>query len=86
MPLETLSAFASLDAGSITALNATDRIIDLTVTSNLSNVDRKDGSNPIGSFAEGGIEIKLRDNAAPGGEYINEAEGTIFAMKRTLGE
>jgi len=89
IPLETLSAFASLDADSRSALAASDdgltsfRIIDLRVTSDLSNVDRKDGSNPIGSFGEGSIDITLRDN---NGEDINEAEGTIFAMKRTLSE
>jgi hypothetical protein len=61
--------------------------LDVRVSSFLSNVDRKDGGETTASFGEGGVSIELFQ-----GDYqnpsvvLNKAEGTIFAMKRTVSE
>lgn len=92
IPILGITSYATLDADSVTNLQSSYsgpsdtnfRIIDIFVQSDLSNVDRKDGSNPVGSFAQGSVSIHIRDNSEQGD--INRAEGTIFAMKRTVAE
>ena len=93
IPVVGLSSYATLDADSISALQATYsgggdtsfRRIDIYVNSELSNVNRKDGTNPIGSFGQGSVNIILSDNSDNQND-INQADGTIFAMKRTIEE
>jgi hypothetical protein len=87
-----LSNIATLDAASQTVItDNTDQNsnyqLDVRVSSFLSNVDRKDGGETTASFGEGGVSIELFQ-----GDYqnpsvvLNKAEGTIFAMKRTVSE
>jgi hypothetical protein len=88
-----VSGFTDLTAATQSALqNASSEVgyqLNVMVNSFLSNVDRKDGSLPTASVGEGSVSVQLRqDTMSEAGEptLINEAKGSIFAMKRTLSE
>lgn len=90
---ETVSSFSSLTSATETALtnaagsSSNGYQVNIMVNSFLSNVDRKDGTSPTASFGEGSVKIDIyRDTGAGDPETINEADGSIFAMKRTLSE
>lgn len=88
-----LSEFVELDAGSRqvmldTASSAGAYQFEVRVESFLSNVDRKDGTSPIASVGEGGVNLRLMENDFSSGDVVvlNKGDGSIFAMKRTVEE
>ncbi|MDB2523390.1 hypothetical protein N9X88_04920, partial [Alphaproteobacteria bacterium] len=59
------------------------------VGSFLSNVDRNDGTSPTASVGEGSVSVKISENdfnSANMPTVLNKAEGSIFAMQRTVEE
>lgn len=92
-----ISAFASVDTASeqifIDNSSPTQSFqMDVAVSSFLSNVDRKDGTSPVASVGEGSVSFHvfnydMNEESGPGdNNLVNQARGTIFAMKRTVSE
>jgi len=88
-----LSEFVTLDASSRqvmldTASSAGTYQFEVRVDSFLSNVDRKDGTSPIASVGEGGVNLRLMENDMSSGDMVvlNKGDGSIFAMKRSVEE
>tara|TARA_B110000971_G_scaffold218036_1_gene256058 strand:- start:170 stop:1825 length:1656 start_codon:yes stop_codon:yes gene_type:complete len=88
-----ISAIATLDSASEAVIvDNTHQYnyyqLDIKVNSFLSDVDRKDGGDTTASFGEGGVSIEVLqgDYTANPLAILNKAEGSIFAMKRTVSE
>ena len=96
-----ISAFAALDAASeqvfIDNSSPTQSYqMQISVSSLLSNVDRKDGTSPTASVGEGSVNLEVISaqigssnsptDEAPPTVSVNKARGTIFAMQRTVSE
>lgn len=93
-----ISQFVTLSDTSIDNLKASatetsSLMVSVDVTAALSNVDRKDGNSPTASVGEGFVNIRISSTdmreGIPDDERdtpLNTAEGSIFAMKRTVSE
>ena len=88
-----VSSFTELSTATQSALQGasseTGYQVNVMVNSFLSNVDRKDGTSPTASVGEGMVSIRLSQDPMSEGvdpTLINEAKGSIFAMKRTVSE
>ena len=89
-----LSNFVTLDSATQSNINAMTSssqgfMVNVMVGSFLSNVDRNDGSSPTASVGEGSVSVTISDNDFNGqGQptVLNKAEGSIFAMQRTIEE
>ena len=89
-----LSNFVTL--GSATQSNITTMttentgfMVSVMVGSFLSNVDRNDGTSPTASVGEGSVSVTISENefnSADMPTVLNKAEGSIFAMQRTVEE
>ena len=90
---DNVSAFATLSNTTQSALESNSNSelsfhVNINVNSFLSNVDRKDGAASTASVGEGMVDIRVMSDTMNGDEptLVNKAQGSIFAMKRTVTE
>ena len=93
-----ISQFTTLTADGLQTLRdgataSRSMIVDISVISALSNVDRKDGASPTASVGEGMLNIRIMSTDmspdTPDDQReieLNTGKGNIFAMKRTVSE
>ena len=93
-----ISQFTTLTADALQTLRdgataSRSMIVDISVISALSNVDRKDGASPTASVGEGMLNIRIMSTDmspdTPDDQReieLNTGKGNIFAMKRTVSE
>jgi hypothetical protein len=91
---ERLTNFVSLDSATqanIDAMTSPSQgfMVNVMVGSFLSNVDRNDGTSPIASIGEGSVSVTVSetDFSEQGPPpVLNKAQGSIFAMQRSVAE
>lgn len=91
---ERLTNFVSLDSATqsnIEAMTSSSQgfMVNVTVGSFLSNVNRYDGTSPIASVGEGSVSVTVSetDFSEQGPPpVLNQAQGSIFAMQRSVAE